>query len=153
MDDNKFCTVNLRNTYPSDKSKIVEFHHTAYKEMVLRQFGNWQIEVQNKFVEDDWNEGGIEIIVADGFDCGYVKTRLDNFVLYVIDFAIHPGFQRKGIGKKVVDILKSRAIHLNSTLRMDAFITNPDAQRFYELNGFKTIGKTDLHSLNEWKHP
>lgn len=134
----------------NDKPKVLQYHHAAYKKMILSQFGKWDIKRQDKFVEDDWNDGNIEIIVIDGTDCGYIKTHSDDAVLHVIDIAIAPDCQRQGIGKNVVSILKDRAKQMNAKLRMDAFLTNIEAQAFYERNGFRIIGTTNTHNLNEW---
>ena len=142
--------IRLKTANEDDKQRVIQYHHAAYKEMVLRQFGKWDIQQQNKFVEDDWNEGNIEIIVMDGTDCGYVKTHSGGEALHVIDIAIMPDFQRQGIGTNVIGILKERAKTMNTKLRMDAFLTNIEAQMFYERNGFKIIGTTDTHNLNEW---
>ncbi|MFL0248197.1 GNAT family N-acetyltransferase [Candidatus Clostridium stratigraminis] len=51
---------------------------------------------------------------------------------------IHVNYQRKGIGKKFLDIAKGNSA---GRLTLYTFEVNQKAQRFYEKNGFKIIGR------------
>ena len=71
---------------------------------------------------------------------------LDNKVTGIIAFNetevnqlyIHNEFQRIGIGKKLLDIAKTNS---TGVLSLYTFDINKNAQRFYEKNGFKIIGR------------
>ena len=51
---------------------------------------------------------------------------------------IHNDFQDRGIGKQLLDIAKNKS---KGTLTLFTFDINRKAQRFYEKNGFKIIGR------------
>ena len=51
---------------------------------------------------------------------------------------IHNDFQNRGIGKNLLDIAKSKS---KGILTLFTFDINKKAQRFYERNGFKIIGR------------
>ena len=58
---------------------------------------------------------------------------------------IHNNYQAKGLGKRFLDIAKS-----NSKVRLTlyTFKVNHNAQRFYENNGFKIIGRGNDNEEN-----
>ena len=51
---------------------------------------------------------------------------------------IHKDYQGKGLGKMLLDIAKQRS---KGSLMLFTFEVNQKAQRFYERNGFKIIGR------------
>lgn len=67
---------------------------------------------------------------------------------------IHSGYQNTGIGKKLLDRAKEQS---NGTLTLYTFEVNKIAQRFYEKNGFVSIGRGSDNEENltdikyEWK--
>lgn len=68
---------------------------------------------------------------------------------------IHNDYQGKGLGKKFLDIAKSNS---KGRLTLYTFEVNHKAQRFYEKNGFRIIGRGNDNEENlddikyEWIH-
>lgn len=64
---------------------------------------------------------------------------------------IHNDYQGKGLGKKLLDMAK---INSDGRLTLYTFEVNHKAQRFYERNGFKIIGKghENEEKLNDIKY-
>lgn len=64
---------------------------------------------------------------------------------------INNDYQGKGLGKKLLDMAK---INSNGRLTLYTFEVNHKAQRFYERNGFKIIGKghENEEKLNDIKY-
>lgn len=64
---------------------------------------------------------------------------------------IHNDYQGKGLGKKLLDMAK---INSGGRLTLYTFEVNYKAQRFYERNGFKIIGKghENEEKLNDIKY-
>ena len=141
----------LINADKNDKELIREIHHQAYKEMVIAQFGKWNIDFQNNMFEDDWKKGGFELISFNSYNCGYILTNIDDNTLSIIDFAILSKYQNSKIGSNVLNIIKKRATDNKQAIKLGAFITNVNAHRFYKNNGFVESNRSNLHILYEWK--
>ncbi|WML33539.1 GNAT family N-acetyltransferase [Clostridium sp. OS1-26] len=64
---------------------------------------------------------------------------------------IHNDYQGKGLGKKLLDMAK---INSKGRLTLYTFEVNHKAQRFYERNGFKIIGRGNENeeNLNDIKY-
>ena len=55
---------------------------------------------------------------------------------------VHPGYQRRGYGQLILDELESRARALGyQTLHLDTSVLQIAAQRLYEKNGFREVGR------------
>ena len=62
--------------------------------------------------------------------------------LYVHRLAIHPDYQGKGFAQKLMDFAENLAIKNNySSIRLDTFSKNIRNQKFYELRGYKKLGR------------
>ncbi|WP_296031098.1 GNAT family N-acetyltransferase [uncultured Treponema sp.] len=56
-------------------------------------------------------------------------------------FCVSPGFQNKGIGKKVLNKIESQIKSMGyDSVRLDVFTKNPYAQKLYRNNGYEVRG-------------
>lgn len=56
-------------------------------------------------------------------------------------FCVSPGFQNRGIGKKVLNKIESQIRSMGyDSLRLDVFTKNPYAQKLYRNNGYEVRG-------------
>ncbi|MCJ8012835.1 GNAT family N-acetyltransferase [Paenibacillus sp. KQZ6P-2] len=84
---------------------------------------------------------------ADGTVCGYVgfshPTKLaGNSHVYEINIAVHPTYQREGIGTRLIRAAKTWAVQEGKLkLRLRVLSTNPGAIAFYRKNGFVEEGR------------
>lgn len=76
------------------------------------------------FVFDATQLIGVGRALADGVDCSYI-----------CDVAIHPDYQGKGIGKKIIQKL----INLSEGHRKIILYANPGKEGFYKKLGFKRM--------------
>ncbi|XXM74480.1 GNAT family N-acetyltransferase [Lysinibacillus sphaericus] len=92
----------------------------------------------------------VELVIADGLVAGmmaYNESEINQ--LY-----IHTGYQGAGIGKALLDRAKEKS---SGRLTLYTFEINKKAQRFYERNGFRVIGRGCENEENlpdllyEWK--
>lgn len=130
------------NTYAKEgiddkvsKYVLSEFTPEKYKEI---------IDSPNKKIllaED--NNLLIGIVVID-LDSKY--ESLDDFGYEICTLYVHPNFQRKGIGKKLLCSLKDK---YGECYWLTTWSHNEFAINFYQTIGFKIIGKADFQLLDE----
>ena len=88
-------------THPADEADAAfarEAHHGAYRDVVTRQFGAWDEQVQDGFFDRSWDDHDHEIILRDDVPCGYTSVECGDDHIHVREFVIHPAFQGQGIG-------------------------------------------------------
>lgn len=136
------------------KSEDVKFareaHHKAYYDTIVNQFGNWNMEAQDKFFESDWENGlNYEIILCNDKPCGYCsfEETIDNIILNEI--VILPEFQNRGIGSKFlqekIDESKTKKIPVwLQVLKLNK------AMDLYKRFGFVKTGETETHFKMEF---
>lgn len=103
---------------------------------------------QMLFAEDS------DILVAerDGIICGmacveYLKKQessynLERNIYYIAEFCVDAAFQRQGIGRELMEFMKSDAKAKGfSRIELDMWSFNDTASRFYENIGFHTFRK------------
>ena len=79
------------------------------------------------------------------------NTKNDNN-LYVHRLAVHPNFQRKGIGKSLMDYAESFAKKNEySSIRLDTFSQNKRNLKFYESRGYERL--EEIYFLKQSKFP
>lgn len=62
--------------------------------------------------------------------------------LVVHRLCVHPDWQRRGLGKNMMDFAESFAInHDFSCIRLDAYTGNPQALALYERRGYQRVGQ------------
>ena len=140
--------------FNGDREFARRVHHEAYREVVMKQFGEWNEELQDQFFEDGWSKGIVrQIVVIDGVDGGVVqrvirKSREDE--LFLSELQLLPQFQRRGIGSVIIRQLQSEAKSRGLPLRLQVLRDN-QAQRLYERLGFIVMGETDTVVKMEWR--
>lgn len=84
---------------------------------------------------------------SDGIICGYVGFRhptnlAGNRHVYEINIAVHPAYQREGIGARLIGAAKTWAAQEGKLkLRLRVLSTNPGAITFYRKCGFVEEGR------------
>ena len=69
--------VNLskRTAVEEDKELARSVHHLGYRDVVTRQFGEWNEAEQDGFFEGDWISGRFQILTSDSTPCGYLSVE------------------------------------------------------------------------------
>lgn len=91
---------------------------------------------------------GSQLLAVSGDDvCGYVGFRAptgleSNSHVYELSIAIHPSYQRNGIGRRLLQAVKEMAeIEGKTKLRLSVLSCNPGAIAFYKTCGFQEEGR------------
>ena len=91
----------------------------------------------NEFFEDSL------IILINRKAVGLLKLAVFQHSLHIRQFQLMPGFQGFGIGKKVLGMVKKKAVKLNCRITLSVLLKNK-ALTLYRRSGFKVIGENEL---------
>lgn len=125
-------------------------HHTAYRKMVIRQFGEWDDSVADMFFEKTWKTFPHHIISTDeGEKCGYCAIERTRELIQLREIAILPEFQGQGIGTTIVKSLVDECEALGIPMRLNVLKTNKRAAALYDRLEFQRYGENENHYLLE----
>ena len=141
--------VTTRQAQVEDREFARRAHHAAYREVVERQFGPWDEATQDRFFGEEWNPDKTQILRFGGADCGYCVIEHRPEDIHLRELVIHPDFQGRGIGTRVLQRLRRAAEASGIPVRLGTFLKN-DAVRLYKRLGFREMGTTGTHVLLEW---
>ena len=120
----------------------------AYRDVVMRQFGEWDDEFQDNHFAQKWQRGGFEVIETKGVPIGAIWTTDEEDHLRLRDMFIVPSHQGKGIGSQLVREELARARRHNKPLRLRVLRENR-ARALYERLGLSVCGETETQYLME----
>ncbi|HMO19294.1 MAG TPA: GNAT family N-acetyltransferase [Oligoflexia bacterium] len=138
----------------ADKDEDLEFgrtvHHSAYRDVVIRQFGSWDEPLQDVFFKEGWNRAPHKIVLLDDVPIGVLSIAIFLDHLFLSELQILPKYQGKGFGTAIARELMDYSKSLALPLRLQVLLEN-QAQHLYRRLGFEVVGTTDLHVKMEWK--
>ena len=153
-------TVELRPVSESDNEFLLKVYESTradelaqaewaegQKEMFLR----WQLNLQRKEYETRFPDADYRVIVIDRQRAGRIWIGSDDEQIRLLDIALLPEFQNRGVGTALLERLKSEAQSKGKALRHMVFVLNNNADRFYERLGFKKIEDFGAYKHMEWR--
>ena len=124
-------------------------HHAAYRDVVVRQWGKWDEELQDSFFDKDWGDARFDVIMVDGVACGYTSVEDRADAIHLVELVLCPEHQSRGIGSALLLSVVARAENKGKPARLRTCIENHRAQAFYRRHGFREIGRDRTHLLME----
>lgn len=153
-------TVELRPVTASDDQFLLSIYASTredelaqaqwvegQKEMFLR----WQFDMQRREYESRFPDAAYHVIVVDNSPAGRIWVGADDEQIRLLDIALLPEFQNRGVGTALLRRLMDRAAKEGKALRHMVFVLNNDGKRFYERLGFDTIEDLGAYQHMEWK--
>ncbi|MGZ4970804.1 MAG: GNAT family N-acetyltransferase [Methylobacter sp.] len=134
-------TYSYRKASRTEKEAIFELYRvvmSAYMSTIWDWNETWQ---ENDFATH-FNPEGITLVYKANELVGYSHVENNNDQLYLRMIAIHPNYQRKGIGRKLLESFISSGKEQSKSVGLEVFKLNTEAKRFYEGHGFKVEGET-----------
>ena len=152
-------SVSLRPVTPDDREFLVavyggtraqELAQVEWDEGQKEAFIRWQFERQEEEYKQRYPGARYDVILVDGVPAGRIWVGFDDKQIRLLDIAIIPQFQNRGVGTHLLRQLMAEATHANKVLRHMVFVLNDNAHRFYERLGFVTIEDLGGYKHMEW---
>lgn len=143
--DNEFLLSVYASTR-ADELAQVEWAE-GQKEMFLR----WQLTLQRREYETRFPDADYRVIVVDQVPAGRIWVGTDDQQIRLLDIALLPQFQNRGVGTGLLKSLMVEAENAGKALRHMVFVLNNNADRFYERLGFKRIEDFGAYKHMEWR--
>ncbi|HEX8160822.1 MAG TPA: GNAT family N-acetyltransferase [Pyrinomonadaceae bacterium] len=155
--------VGLRPVAPEDAEFLLDVYvSTRADEMALvdwddatkRAFLRSQSDAQRAEYGARFPGAQYDVIVVDGRDAGRLWVGRDEETIRLLDIALLPWAQGRGVGSALVLDLIEEARASGKKLRHMVFVMNGGARRLYERLGFvifEEVGGAYLHM--EWRPP
>ncbi len=156
----------IRKALISDLETVKSLTEACAKKMINDGIFQWNdhypskeifrkdIEEESLYVWDDKNQIKGCIMFSPEKDEVYNSTKWltqDNKNIYVHRLAVHPKFQKKGIGNKLMNFAESIAKKLNFiSIRLDTFSQNKSNNKFYESRGYQKLGDVFFRKQSEF---
>ena len=132
-----------------DYDFLKSIHHEAYRDVVIRQFGEWDENLQDNFFKNEWDYTKFKTITFQNEVVGYFSLEEEKENLFLAELVISNKFQGKGIGSQVLKSLQSEAKNKSLPIRLQVLKEN-NAKSLYLRYGFKQTGETEIHFLMSW---
>jgi ribosomal protein S18 acetylase RimI-like enzyme len=152
-------SVSLRPVTPADREFLVavyggtraaELAQVAWDAAQKAAFVRWQFELQDKEYRQRYPDARYDVILVDDVPAGRIWVGVDDKQIRLLDIAITPQFQNRGVGTYLLRQLMAEATETKKVLRHMVFVLNDNAHRFYERLGFVVIEDLGGYKHMEW---
>jgi GNAT superfamily N-acetyltransferase len=128
-----------------------ELAQVEWPEGQKEQFLRWQFDLQRTEYSSRFPDADYRVIVVDQQPAGRIWVGTDDEHIRLLDIALLPEFQNRGVGTALLQRLIDQASKAGKALRHMVFVLNNDAERFYIRLGFKRIEDLGAYKHMEWK--
>jgi GNAT superfamily N-acetyltransferase len=139
----------LYEIYASTREE--ELAQAQWEEGQKEAFLRWQLDMQRREYEHRFPDATYEVILVDGQPAGRFWTGRDEKQIRLLDIALLPQFQQRGVGTILLKQLIEEARGTNRALRHMVFVLKNNAHRFYERLGFAMIDDLGAYKHMEWR--
>jgi GNAT superfamily N-acetyltransferase len=142
--------ITLRPALESDRKFSRNVHHACYRDVVERQFGSWDEELQRRFFAEGWKEGESQIVERDGVPIGVFRREILDDYIFIREIQIHPRAQGEGMGSEILKAQIDEARARGLLVRLQVLRMNRAAVLYRRL-GFDKTDENDIFIFMEWK--
>lgn len=140
----------LRKARPEDIEWLYELNRKSFLEVVVRQFGQWDEDLQRQMFFSKWKQPRPARIIEAGAErIGVVILEQLEYYDWLHEIQISPSYQGQGLGTMLLRDLLADARSRSVPLRLQVLHSNQDAKRLYERIGFLEIQRLENHYLME----
>lgn len=138
----------LRNIEDYETEWLYELNRQSYRDIVVRQFGNWDEAFQRDWFDKKWQEERpAKIVTVENEPVGIVVLEQRNEYDWLDEILIKPEHRGQGIGTSLMKALITDARTRNRSIQLRVLHQNHRARRFYESLGFVVSKSLENHYL------
>lgn len=119
----------------------------SQKEVLIRM----QFQAQLSAYTETYPNSCYHVVLLDSKPVGRLWVAPGDGELKLVDIAIHPKLQSKGIGTVLVQRLQQEAAKARLPIRSCVFRFNPGSLRFHLRLGFGVVREDQTHYYMEWR--
>jgi ribosomal protein S18 acetylase RimI-like enzyme len=140
--------IELRPATPDDLEFARRLHHTAYRDVIVRQFGGWDEELQDSFFEEKWCPTETRIVIVGGRGVGLLQVQAQEHLIEIVEIQLLPEYQGRGIGSTLLknELELADRAGLPTILRV---LKENRARDLYSKLNFKVMGSSETHYFME----
>jgi ribosomal protein S18 acetylase RimI-like enzyme len=151
--------VSLRPVAPADEEFLLgvyastradELAQVTWSAEQKAAFVRMQFDAQRRDYDVRYPDAEYDVILLDARPVGRLWIGRDDEQIRLLDIALLPEAQNRGVGGALVRQLIAEARQTGKSLRHMVFVLNPDAQRFYERLGFRVFEEVGAYRHMEW---
>jgi GNAT superfamily N-acetyltransferase len=91
------------------------------------------------------------IVLLDSKPVGRLWVAPGEREFHLVDIAVHPSVQSKGIGTVLVQRLQQEATRARLPITSSVFRFNPGSMRFHKRLGFTIVREDEMYYYMQWK--
>lgn len=133
-------TFKTKSASDADFELLFGLHRLVFEPHIARLWG-WDEVWQRDRLRRDLEQRATLLMFDGDSLVGYVQTAKEVDALRLCNIAIAPGFQKRGIGTRILTELKEEAALNGVPVQLSVFATNSDAFRFYKRLGFREVSR------------
>ncbi len=130
----------LRNVKENDFDWLYDLRRQTMSKYINDSGEEFNIETQSNRIMKEFKS--IKIIKNDNQDIGMLKVKRSSDKWEIIQIQLLPGFQRMGIGTKIINNLQAEALQQDVAIFLNVLKVNP-AKRLYKRLGFKAVQENE----------
>ena len=137
--------LTIRPFRPADAETVWELHNVALRDAGAHA-GNGPWDEDLKQIPEAYADGVFLVGKEDGriVAMGGIQ-RLSPNEAEVKRMRVHPEFQRRGFGRRILERLESEAARLGvRTLKLHTTTLQVPAQKLYEKHGYRETGRSEM---------
>lgn len=133
-------------------TRRAELQAWGWDELMQQQFLQMQWTAQQRSYAMQYPDADHSLVLYRNLQAGRLLVTRSEEEIVLVDIALLPEFQNRGIGAFLIRQLQEEAAASARPLRLSVLSTNP-AHRLYERIGFVQIAESGLHIRMEWQAP
>ena len=131
-------------------TRLVELSATGLPFDVQMQFLESQFQLQHRHYQQHFASALFQIVIVNGQDAGRLYYGWEGDTLHLIDIALLPEFQHRGIGGILMAELMAQASKCDSNLMLRVQLQNP-ARNWYLKLGFVAGDHDGVYQQMHWQ--
>lgn len=132
--------IALRPATPADSEFCYQLHKAAMGEYVTAIWG-WDEQLQRGSHDRAFSLGQWQIITVGGADAGMMTVEYRPREIYLARIEIHPGYQGRGIGTRLIRTLIDEARQKDQDFVLDVLTVNRRAHALYQRLGMTEVAR------------